>query len=139
MGAEEHVAALESILGGIPLRMRGWVPHPEAVRAMCAASVLWLGSMVSLRSASTGKIYEYLRSGRPILGLAHPDSPAAQLIRRFQAGVCLGEEDFEAAAAALIELATSLPRPRDPEELSYYGREALAARLSDLLSSAVRR
>ena len=136
-GVEEHVRELESALGEIPLRLRGWVSHGDAVRAMCSATVLWLDATTSLRWSSPAKVYEYLRSGRPILGLTRSDAPAAQLIRRFQAGIALDTEDAEAAGAALVELGTSFPRPRDPEELSYYSSEALAARLSDLLTSAI--
>lgn len=132
-GSEPFVDAMGRTLGSDAVEMVGWIPHADAVREMLSASVLWLDAMAGLRSASTGKIYEYLRSGRPILGVAHPQSPATRLVRAFDAGVMLDREDHEAAGTALIELGTTLTKPRDPEELSYYSREALASRLSQLL------
>jgi glycosyltransferase involved in cell wall biosynthesis len=137
-GTEPWVQELEAVLGPTPLRLIGWVPHPVAIQEMRAASVLWLDAGVELRSASTGKIYEYLRSGRPICAVAHPKSPAAELIRRFDAGTVVSSEEPAEAGAALVDLASRLPRPRDPEELEYYSREALAARLSTLLQGVTK-
>jgi glycosyltransferase involved in cell wall biosynthesis len=106
-GAEEHRLELERELSGVPLRIRGWVPHRDAISEMLASSVLWLDAMVHLRSASTGKIYEYLRAGRPILSLAHPASPAARLVRDLAAGEVVSSEDPDETGPALARLAAA--------------------------------
>ena len=100
---------------------------------MISADVLWLDGMVHLRSAATGKIYEYLRAGRPILALAHPDSPAAQLVRRLHVGKVVGGHDPAEAGEALLDLMREPFVPATADDLSAFDRRALAERLSDLL------
>jgi len=77
-------------------------PHLEALAAMRAADALVLlghgGSADAL--LYTGKIYEYLTSGRPVLGLVD-EGPAADLIRATGAGVVRGASDAKGAAEVL--------------------------------------
>lgn len=128
---------MERILG-VTVGSTGWVPHSEAVRRMLSANILWLDAMAHLRSASTGKIYEYLRSGRPILAIAHPDSPAAALIRRFDAGRVVNGDDPAEAGEALLALARQPFEKPDPARCAEFSREALAERLSDLLEGVTK-
>lgn len=133
-GVEPYEAEARAILGDrATLRATGWVAHPEAVAEMVSADVLWLDAMVHLRSASTGKAFEYLRAGRPILALAHPESPAAQLVRRFRAGRVVGGDDPAGAGEALLDLIREPFVPARSEDLAEFDWRALSARLSDLL------
>lgn len=140
--AEEFLPALEAELGPVPLRLTGWVSHRRAIEEMMSASILWLDAMVHLRSASTGKIYEYLASGRPILALAHPDSPAAQLVRAFRAGRVVSDGDPAVIGSALVEIAGNLgggdSPHREPSALEPFSRAVLAEELSQLLASVAR-
>ncbi len=52
----------------------------------------------------SGKVFEYLAVGRPILALVPPDGAAAALIRETGAGVVVAPEDVEGIAAALATL-----------------------------------
>jgi hypothetical protein len=94
--------------------------------------------MVHLRSAATGKLYEYLRAGRPILALAHPDSPAARLVRELDAGCVLGTDDATASADAIVALLADPPAGPDPSALAALSREAVAERLSRLLEGVTK-
>ena len=133
-GVRPYEGEVRAILGDrASLRATGWVAHPEAVGEMISADVLWLDGMVHLRSAATGKIYEYLRAGRPILALAHPDSPAAQLVRRLHVGKVVGGHDPAEAGEALLDLMREPFVPATADDLSAFDRRALAERLSDLL------
>jgi glycosyltransferase involved in cell wall biosynthesis len=77
-------------------------PHIEALATMRRSDALVLlghgGSADSL--LFTGKIYEYLTSGRPVLGLVD-EGPAAELIRTTGAGEVRGAEDAKGAAQVL--------------------------------------
>ncbi len=133
-GAEPYRDRLVSILGDIRLRLTGWVPHARAIEEMTSASVLWLDAMVHLRSAATGKLYEYLAAGRPIVALAHRRSPAADLVRRFDAGRVVTSEDPDAAGAALAEVIRSLPTQLErPQALAAFDRGVIAERMSAVL------
>ena len=133
-GEGPYDAEVRAILGdSAALRATGWVTHPLAVSEMISADVLWLDAMVHLRSAATGKIYEYLRAGRPILALAHPESPAAELVRRFHVGRVVTSDHAAEAGEALLDLIREPFVPASAEDLVALGRGALAKRLSDLL------
>lgn len=134
-GVEGERPELERILGDVPLLAPGWVSHQEAVQAMLDADVLWLDAMVHLRSAATGKLFEYLRAGRPIVALAHPDSPAAQLVRELEAGVVVSTEDPVACGEAIARMIRRPTPPVPPERLRPFTREHLAERLSGVLSA----
>jgi glycosyltransferase involved in cell wall biosynthesis len=52
----------------------------------------------------SGKVFEYLAAGRPILAVVPPDGAAADLIRETGAGVVVAPDDGEAIGAALRDL-----------------------------------
>ncbi len=52
------------------------------------------------------KLYNFMSSGRPILGLAHPASEVFSLIRETGCGVCAPPDDPRAIAEAILALKT---------------------------------
>ena len=52
----------------------------------------------------SGKVFEYIAVGRPILAVVPPDGAAAELIRETGAGVVAPPDDPTAIRAALEEL-----------------------------------
>lgn len=77
----------------------------------------------------SGKVFEYLASGRPILAAVPPDGAAADLIRETGAGIVVPPDDVDALKAALVELEGrfrdgGLPDVELPEE----ARERLSRR-----------
>jgi glycosyltransferase involved in cell wall biosynthesis len=52
----------------------------------------------------SGKVFEYLAAGRPILAVVPPDGAAAELIRSAGAGIVVAPDDVDGMAAALAEL-----------------------------------
>lgn len=52
----------------------------------------------------SGKVFEYLAVGRPILALVPPDGAAAELIRETGAGIVVAPDNVDGIAAALGEL-----------------------------------
>jgi len=92
-----------SLPGSVPLTTTGYVPHDEAIREMRSASALLLyeppGSL-----ATTGKVFEYLASERPILCVAPPENRAARLIAELHAGVVANPDDGPSIDRAIEEL-----------------------------------
>ncbi|MEE8640964.1 MAG: glycosyltransferase [bacterium] len=121
---------------GVRVEATGLLSHGDAVRAMRAADVnlLIIGAQPGAGATLTGKIFEYLRAGRPILALVPPDGEAAALVREFDAGVVLEPDDAAGAEAALAELYDDRPTAARaaPAGLARFERRNLAAELAAL-------
>jgi glycosyltransferase involved in cell wall biosynthesis len=52
----------------------------------------------------SGKVFEYLAAGRPILAAVPPDGAAAELIRETGAGVVAAPDDVDGIRSALEDL-----------------------------------
>lgn len=75
----------------------------------------------------SGKVFEYLAAGRPILAVVPPDGAAAQLIRETGAGVVVAPDDIGGIGEALQELhARFLDCGLPATELSDDDRERLS-------------
>ena len=79
---------------------RGYVDHAEAISEMAAADVL-LFYAPTITPGPSGKIYEYLVSGRPILCVASSTNFAFQLVQELDAGQCAEPEDLAAIEDAI--------------------------------------
>jgi glycosyltransferase involved in cell wall biosynthesis len=124
------------------LDVTGYVGHPEAVRAMREATALLLvvegfgleGGMI------TGKAYEYLGAGRPVVGLGPADGDAAGLLAETGAGTMLPRDAADALAAHLGGLIARWERGEplggaSPEAAARYTREAQTAALARVLDT----
>ncbi len=81
------------------------------------------------RGVLSGKVFEYLAAGRPILAVVPPDGAAAELIRETGAGVVVAPDDVEGIGAALRELSERfLDGGLPATELSEDDRERLSRR-----------
>jgi glycosyltransferase involved in cell wall biosynthesis len=121
------------------VRLRGFVPYRESIALQKAADMLLFLDWTepSAEGVLTGKLFEYLGSGRPILSVGRRrDSEAARLIAGAGAG-CTLTEDHE-IAEYLRRLASS-PRPPDiaPAALQRFSRERQAAELLDAIVARV--
>ena len=130
---------LENVVEAVPSQ-----PHIEALAAMRDADALVLlghgGSADSL--LYTGKIYEYLTSGRPVLGLVDA-GPAAELLRASGAGEVRGAGDAKGAAEVLRAWLGAWRRGETipgvtPESMrAGWDRRTLAAAAATLLTTLV--
>jgi len=121
----------------------GYVPHAEAVDWMLAADALFLhlhGLPPGHRARIVpGKAYEYLASGRPILG-AVPAGDAFDLVNQRRRGVVADPCDPASIARALEHLISSegslAEAPLTDEGIAGFERREIAARFAGLLDAA---
>jgi glycosyltransferase involved in cell wall biosynthesis len=117
-----------------------YVPHTDAVTYMRRAGLLILSieSFPRAEGMMTGKIYEYLASGRPVVGIGPPQGDAAALLRKTEGGRLFGRDDpaglarFIRTHYAAWEMGLPLSGAA-PEALRPYRRRAQTERMATLL------
>lgn len=117
-----------------------YVPHAEALAELASADALLLvvgvgGQGNAARGWLPGKIFEYLRIGKPVLTLGDPAGDAAALIRRHANGVVIKSDDAEGLAHALGALVSGqlnnrLPNDEQLQPVEVFERCELARQLA---------
>jgi glycosyltransferase involved in cell wall biosynthesis len=127
---------------GVRLEQVGYIGHRRAVEEMCKATALLL-YVPSSSLAPSGKLFEYLASGRPLLCLTGPDNLASRLVREWNAGVVADPHDEGAIEQALLTLwqrwqETGLPDQAEVRRktLERYSRRKNAEQLARVLDEA---
>jgi glycosyltransferase involved in cell wall biosynthesis len=121
------------------VRVLGYQSHHDTVGTLRQSDVLWLiiGDRPGAGMMSTGKLYEYIGAGKPILACV-PDGEAKDILKQHGAAVIVPPEDVDAIRRALESLYTqhrsrSLPRP-DPAFVARFDRRTLTGQLATILS-----
>ena len=85
------------------------LPHEKIIPHLKSASILYLpiNRTPNARMIQTGKLFEYLAAGRPILGVGPEDGDAAAIIRDCRAGIMTGFDDREGLKARLRQWASA--------------------------------
>lgn len=94
MGSYDVPAALKNIV-----ERKGFVPHPEATALMQRADLLML--TIPDPAPLSGKIFEYLRSGRPVLAITPTEGALAGLVNETSGGDVAAPDDHAAICAAI--------------------------------------
>lgn len=123
---------------GDRVTQQSFVPHAEVTRIMQSASLLLLiiPNMPGNEGNLTGKLFEYLGSGTPILCLGPPHGEAAKIIRECQAGETF---DYYDEAGILTFLKNQIQLFPDSgcsgrlESVQRYSRKSLTRLLAQIL------
>jgi glycosyltransferase involved in cell wall biosynthesis len=127
---------LKSKLKDSELQFVPYVDHSRAIRYMLDSSVLLLiiPDHQSNKSIITGKIFEYLASGRPVICLGPGDGDAADIITFAKAGEIF-EYDEVAGIAECIRRASENQLQGASDERYRFSRKNLTQRISEILKS----
>lgn len=125
----EIVEAIRSRGLGDKLADLGYLPHDEVVAEQLGADVLILPLRREPEYAKVlpGKIFEYLASGRPVLGIGQEDGAAAEVLRDSGAGEMFGWDRRD----GLIEFICAARRQKS--DIEKYSRRVLTGKLLELL------
>jgi len=113
-----------------------YVIHSEAVKYMLSSTILLLiiPSHHSNKSILTGKLFEYLATGKPILCLGPADGDAALIIKSIGAGSVFNYNDSDAMHQFLTQSSGKIIQPPGTGKFMY-SRKELTRRLSMILNS----
>jgi glycosyltransferase involved in cell wall biosynthesis len=117
----------------------GYHPHRDAIAQLCRADVIVipLTTDPDHRSTVPGRLFEAMRSLRPILMLAPDTSTAAEILSRVDGQWVVAPDDTDAGLTALNAIA-GLPKgqaARSVESLAHFGRREQARRIAAILDS----
>jgi glycosyltransferase involved in cell wall biosynthesis len=117
----------------------GYLSHPETVRLELESDALWMmvGNCRNVDTISSGKLYEYIGTGKPLL-VSVPEGALRQDAQRYSAAWITNPDDVSAIAECIIEMydawrAGRLPVP-DDAEVTRYDRRDLTEQLAWTLS-----
>lgn len=122
----------------------GYLSHAQALQANLNANLLLLlvGDEEKFKPVYTGKFFEYLRSGRPILAIAPKDGAVDRVLRESGHGEAFLSTQISEIKAMILreyrkwetgQVGALLYSP----VIERFERKALAQQLSDVLSAAV--
>lgn len=122
------------------IRTMPYLPHEEAIRRMKSSTMLLLSinRVKGAEGIATGKLYEYVASGRPVLGIGPPAGDAARVLHESGAGVLFDFDDAEGVAAHLRALYDAWERGEPlegaaPQAVARYSRREQAGQLAGVL------
>jgi glycosyltransferase involved in cell wall biosynthesis len=120
----------------------GFLPHETAIREMARSTLLLLviEPFAQAKGMITSKLYEYLASERPVLGVGPPEGDANALLQEHDAGEVAAWDDVEAATTLLRrhyqDWATGAPRAGARQEgLTKHTRQHQARRMARVLNT----
>ncbi|MDZ7738871.1 MAG: glycosyltransferase [Bacteroidales bacterium] len=105
-----------------------YITHRDAVDAMCKSAVLLLliPDHKNNEIIITGKLFEYLRSRKPILIIGPENGDAAHIVRKWNAGKTFEKTDHAGITSYLRSMITNQSKYNLPVK---YNRRLLTARL----------
>jgi glycosyltransferase involved in cell wall biosynthesis len=119
------------------IRHLGQLPHDTMLALERRADALLLVTAPELVSLATGKLFEYLAAGRPIIALAHGNE-AARIVEETGTGVTLPMDDSEGLARAFeAALDGKLTERYSPHDLDRYVYPAPARQVAELIERAI--
>jgi glycosyltransferase involved in cell wall biosynthesis len=114
-----------------------YLPHNEVIIEQQKSKVLLLlvNNTKNAKGILTGKFFEYLASGTPVLAIGPEDGELATLIHETHCGFISGFEDEIKLEQALLQLFQTPEIKTDPERIKKYSRKALTGQLSEVLNA----
>ena len=118
-----------------------YLPHADAIARQQSSQLLLLliNNTANAKGILTGKFFEYLASGRPILGVGPVDGDAAAVLKQTSAGVMVDFDDVEAAKLAIWEYYEQYRAGAlqvDASSVEQFSRRNLTAELVQVLSQS---
>jgi len=122
---------------GNMVELKGYVPHASAIGFMMSSDLLLLiiPDVKNNEGILTGKLFEYLGSGKQILFIGPKDGDAAKVIRKTNSGVICSYDEHQQISEEIIRL-FRLKKSGAPlsasNDVSMYSRENLTKELIKL-------
>tara|TARA_R110002126_G_scaffold19675_4_gene73855 strand:- start:7422 stop:8663 length:1242 start_codon:yes stop_codon:yes gene_type:complete len=121
----------------------GYVSHKESVANIKKTDILWMVSNFSenLKQIKSGKLFEYIGTKKPILGLVH-EGESSRLLKEYGAGFVASPNNEKEISEVICIVyqqweSSELPKPHG-EFVSKFDRNKLTNDLADLFNNIVK-
>ena len=113
-----------------------YLPHSEVIIEQQKSKVLLLliNNTKNAKDILTGKFFEYMASGSPILAIGPIDGELADIIKQTQTGLISNFEDEITLEKNILNLFVNQSIKTNGEEVLKYSREELTKKLCELLN-----
>lgn len=134
------LSAIRSHDLGHSLENVGYLSHDAAVREQCGASmlILPLRKEPEYKATVPGKLFEYLASRRPVLGIGQTDGAMARILSDAGAGITVDWDDSKGMKDEILRC-WKLFREGNlndiEEDIDKYSRRRLCRQMADLFES----
>ena len=129
---------LESYVEIIP-----YIPHEEVIVEQSSSQVLllFINNSPNAKGIMTGKIFEYMASGRPIFAIGPTDGDTAIILDKTKSGVIVDFDDKEGIKNVIIDLFNKYKEnqlvTKKNEIVENYSRRSLAKEYVNLIKKIV--
>ncbi|MEZ4779469.1 MAG: glycosyltransferase family 4 protein [Flavobacteriaceae bacterium] len=122
------------------LNLKGYVSHEEAILFQNTAQLLLLIEMNKTETSAIipGKLFEYLRSNRPILAFGPEGSDVKEILNETHAGDYFSYTEYDFLKAKISDLYTHFKLGvvvSKTQNIDCYSRRSLTQNMADLLKS----
>ena len=114
---------------------RSYIPHSEVIQLYLKTDILLLvlAHSHSAKLNVTGKIFEYMASGVPVLGIGDPEGDAAAILHESGCGTVTAPDDLKLSETLVEWVNREVVRNSYSLESSPYSRKNLAGDMAKLL------
>ncbi len=114
-----------------------YLPHNEVIREQERSRVLLLlvNRTKNAKGILTGKIFEYMAAGAPVLAIGPPDGELALLLEETGTGYISDFDDDASLEKIILSLYTGKSPERKNEKIGQYSRKALTEKLCSILDN----
>mgnify|MGYP006286945323 FL=1 len=126
---------LRRFSSGLDIEVRGYIPKSEINAELINADILLLviPEIENNKGILTGKLFDYLGSGKPVLCIGPTDGDAARILEEASAGRVFSYADFEGLDGVLHRWLTKDQFSPDANKIQQYSRKLQAADIAKLL------
>ena len=124
--------------------LQDYLPHEDIFRVEREAAVLLLliNRTSNAKGIITGKIFEYLTSGRPVLSIGPPDGEAARILEETNTGTTVAPDDQEALKKTILNLFAAYKKGllmTEPRNLEKFSRKTLTQKMTAVFSGCLKK
>ena len=108
------------------IKINSQIEHKDAIKSLmnCDALLLFIASHKG-KGVLTGKLFEYLRSGKEILAMVPPEGEAAEILRHNKHDLICEMEDIEMIAKNFLKLIKILNKKSKKRKINFeFSRES---------------